>query len=164
MLEFIITLALILVFIWVFVDDIRKRSVHVLSFVLIFSLSILCNVDNKRLSTDLFLDLVFNLLFVAVLSIFILGYLSVRYKAHPIEFRRYIGAGDLLFWIAITPLFPMAGFVPHFVASLVSTLILHWFFCLLPFYKGTTVPLAGIQGLYFAFVCTYQLSLSIYEN
>lgn len=158
------TVALISIFVWVFLDDFRQRSVHVSSFALIFALSIFSSIDEKNAIPDLFLNAIVNFLFVLLLTTVVLGYIFIRYKARPKDLQHYIGAGDLLFWIAIIPLFPTSGFIPHFVASLVSALVLHWIFLFFSFYRGTTVPLAGIQGLYFASVLGYQLSPGIYES
>jgi hypothetical protein len=135
------TLAIVLLF--VFIQDIKNRSIHIILPVLVFGIAMVINY----LSVDLnFKDIAYNSAFILINIIGIVIYFSIKNKAliNPID--TVLGLGDVVFFIAITPLFSFRTYILFFIIGLMFSLIAHGVYTL--FAKSKTIPLAGYLALF----------------
>jgi hypothetical protein len=89
------------------------------------------------------------MIFVLVNLIGLCFYFSLKHKKiiNPID--TFVGLGDIVFFLAITPLFNKSDYILFFVFGLIFALILH---IGLSFIKpSNTVPLAGYMSLFLIF-------------
>ena len=87
--------------------------------------------------------------------VFQLALLSVYFAWKKISFRQfwkeYMGLGDVLFFILLALVLPFPFFPLFMVGSLILSLLLA-----VVAFRGTTVPLAGLQALLLAVVLAVQ--------
>ena len=85
---------------------------------------------------------VFFLITLGVLTI----YMSLKSKQFLNPFQNYFGLGDLLFYIAITPLFLLQKYILFFILSMVFAVVMQ--LGLKKIIKQESVPLAGFSALF----------------
>lgn len=71
--------------------------------------------------------------------------MSIKNKQFLNPFQNYFGLGDLLFYIAITPLFLLQKYILFFILSMVFAVAMQ--LGLKKIIKQETVPLAGFSAL-----------------
>lgn len=124
-------------------QDLRYRAIDVRIVVVVF---VLCLIRNY-LSTyvDIY-DFLISVGFVAFLLISLIAYFSVKHKRffNPVDSE--IGTGDILFFLAITPLFYFKDYILFFTTSLIFSLAL--FFIFRSRLEKRAIPLAGFISLY----------------
>lgn len=139
-------LFLLAALIFVFFQDWKYRRIHVVLPLSIF-LASLYLIYLKSLS---FKNMLLNTAFFLVtLSILVL-YMSLKSRKFLNPFEHYFGLGDLLFYVAVTPLFILPNFIVFFILSMIFALVLQ-----LAFKKmmaAHTVPLAGFSALFLGMV------------
>lgn len=87
-----------------------------------------------------------NLVFVFVVIAFLMLYVSVKRGKPTNIFKVDFGLGDLLFLIAITPLFIGLNYILFFISGMFLSGIIHW---ILSFSKeNSRIPLAGYLAVY----------------
>jgi hypothetical protein len=154
----ILLLAVVILFIILAYQDIRYRQIQWILLLAIVVLS--ASWGMTRLSLEALLThAAFNLSFIAFNFVLIVGYVHIRFKASLRSvFEQYLGIGDVLFWISITPLFSFYLFVVFFLVSLILSL---FGFVLLRAISIRsplkTVPLAGFQAVFYGTVLTAYL-------
>lgn len=125
--------------------DVKTRMIHIVLPVLVFCLATLINY----ISDDLKLSyIIYNTGFVLVNIIGVTLYFSLKSKSliNPID--NSIGLGDIVFFLAITPLFNLKTFILFFIAGLVFSLFVYGITSL--FKRVRTIPLAGYLSLFLA--------------
>ncbi len=130
----------------IFAQDFRSREIHILPPLFIFIICIYINFKSIELES---LSIVYNMIFVLVNLIGLCFYFSLKHKKiiNPID--TFVGLGDIVFFLAITPLFNKSDYILFFVFGLIFALILH---IGLSFIKpSNTVPLAGYMSLFLIF-------------
>ena len=143
MLSFL-TLFLIVVLIFVFFQDLKNRTIHVGLPIAVFLLSVFINY----LSRDLELKFIaYNMAFILINIIGLVLYFSFKNKRFINPIDRFIGLGDLVFFLAITPLFHLKVFMLFFIFGLLFSLLIHMVFVF--FKQKKTIPLAGYFSLFF---------------
>ncbi len=147
-LEYILLITTLL---FVLYFDVRKRKIHVILPILIFCFAIFINYTSNDLQL---INILFNVGFLIINILGLTLYFSLKTKAlfNPID--RAIGLGDIVFFVAITPLFEFKTFVLFFIAGLLFSLFLH--LILLLFKKMKTIPLAGYLSLFLAISIVVQ--------
>lgn len=140
---------LMVLFLVVFVQDMKDRSVHVALLVGLFLTVCAFRYVAMADRLSLMVNTAINLLFVGVQLCLLSVYIVLRFRGTVSSILNYIGLGDILFWVAICPLVNFPDFIVHFVASLFLALMLHVVLCRFSFYSGKSVPLAGMQGIYY---------------
>lgn len=134
---------LIIVLLFVLYFDAKQRAIHIILPLLIFGLSIVINYASHNLE---FLNIVHNTLFLGINMFGLMLYFSLKNKRlfNPID--TVIGLGDIVFLVAITPLFQLKTYILFFIAGLLFSLVIHittqWF------KKVQTIPLAGYLSLF----------------
>lgn len=123
-------------------QDIKNREIHIVLPILIFVLSFLLSGNNtKEHLLAILQNTAFFLLILGILTL----YMSVKNKSFLNPFQNYFGLGDLLFFIAITPLFIIRNYIVYFIASMLFAILLQ--LILQKKMKHSTVPLAGFASL-----------------
>ncbi|MEW4923118.1 prepilin peptidase [Algibacter sp. 2305UL17-15] len=134
---------LIVILGFVFFQDFRKRTIHVALPIILFLLALVINYK----STDLRLNCVaYNMAFVLMNIIGLVLYFSLKNRKFINPIDTYIGLGDIVFFLAITPLFNFKPFILFFILGLLFSLLLHLGFVL--FKQVKTIPLAGYLSLF----------------
>jgi len=138
-------------------QDIKDRTIHVLWFVVIF---IATGLINYELTND-WIDSVYALLFLIVNISVLFLYTSVKNKRIINIFQSHLGLGDVLFFIAIIPLFSVRNFILFFITGMIVSMILHLLFN--TFQKQLTIPLAGYLSLFLISILSYSFISSNYS-
>jgi hypothetical protein len=135
--------ALSLVFLVIFYQDVKNRTIHVLLLIILFVLGLITNYCFFGKG----IEWLYNLGFVGVNLIGITIYFSLKHKKfiNPIDYL--IGLGDILFFIAITPFFLIREYIVFFTLSLIFSLVLYYLVRI--FKVVNTIPLAGYMSIFF---------------
>lgn len=129
------------VLVWIAVQDIRERRISLVALLLLFGLGILyaglvfqwSEVPEKILANSLFGSL-----------ILVSGTLMVRIRKPGGRVSSFIGAGDFLFLLAISPMFSFGSFLVFLNTSIIITLLLFGILRLgNTVTKNVSIPLAG---------------------
>lgn len=125
-----------------FYQDWKFRAITWLVFPLIISVTLLIfwqlGFNWKILGS--------NLIFVTIVMLVLFFYVSLRERKFTNIFENHFGFGDVLFFIAISPLFGITNFILFFISGMILSGIVH-----LIFSKNSTkqtIPLAGYLALY----------------
>ncbi|MBR9855989.1 MAG: hypothetical protein GYB37_15715, partial [Algicola sp.] len=117
--DFILEITLFTVLAVVVYQDIKMRLIHSVLPVLIFGLAIILNrnklVYEEWLQSILFL--VFNLVVVSL-------YFSLKKRTLINPLNSLIGWGDILFLIALVPLFTFRAYLIYFIMGMIFSLCL----------------------------------------
>ncbi len=129
-------------------EDFRFRQIRVLFFVMFFVSLFLLLIIIWPLSVLIHNTLV-NLLFMSVQIAALQIYFWVKEKRWSWIFDRKLGWGDVVFWLCILPVWPLMPFVLFLISSLIFSLLSYLLFFRK---KNATIPLAGLQALFFLLV------------
>jgi len=134
---------LILILLFVIYQDVKSRTIHIVLPVAVFIITLYINHNVSYLE----LSGVFpNILFILINMIGLVLYTSLRNGKMSNPINKTMGMGDVLFFIALTPLFNLKPFILFFVSGLLFSLVLFGFNSL--FKKVKTIPLAGYLALF----------------
>jgi Flp pilus assembly protein protease CpaA len=134
---------LLLCLILVFIQDIKYRKIHVILPIVIFIVSFFVIPLKKY---DLLEILLFNTGFFFITLGILTLYMSLKSKKFLNPFEHYFGLGDLLFYVAVTPLFLLKNYILYFILSLIFAILMQ--FGLKKIIREETVPLAGFAALF----------------
>jgi hypothetical protein len=150
---FVILCLSLFIIIW---QDFKQRAIHFSLPILVFLLSLVINYLKEYLD---FLDIVKNIGFVAVNILGLVLYFSFKNRKliNPID--SMIGLGDILFFVAITPLFILKDYILFFILGMGFSLILH--LIINSFKKQINVPLAGYLALFLVGVVFFENILNL---
>ncbi len=87
-----------------------------------------------------------NIGFVVINIIGVTLYFSFKNKSFVNPVDSMIGLGDILFFVAITPLFNLKSYILFFIVGMLFSLVIH--IIVNAFKKQKTVPLAGYLALF----------------
>ncbi|MEO9531926.1 MAG: hypothetical protein ABJG68_15760 [Crocinitomicaceae bacterium] len=140
--EIFLDIALILTLFLAFVQDWKSRSIHVLVFMVIAGIAI-----GKLTLSSFDLALAgYNCLFVFAVIGLLMVYVSLKSGKGVNIFKEHFGLGDLVFYIAITPLFGSRNFILFFISGLILSAVAHLIVILVK--KDSPIPLAGYLSIY----------------
>ncbi len=151
----LLTFVLIIILLFVCFQDLKKRTIHVGLPILIFLLALFINYRSPELD---FMVILYNIVFVCINIIGLTLILSFKNRAFVNPIDTSIGLGDLVFFIALTPLFSLRSFILFFILGLLFSLLTHSIFTL--FKHVQTIPLAGYLS---AFVVISILIKTFFE-
>jgi hypothetical protein len=134
---------LLLCLVLIFIQDIKHRRIHVILPIVIFSISFFIIPLKKYDLVEI--SLLNTGFFFITLSILTL-YMSLKSKKFLNPFEHYFGLGDLLFYVAITPLFVLKNYILYFILSMIFAILMQ--LGLKKIIKEETVPLAGFSALF----------------
>ncbi len=152
MLYFLITILLISFGVMVF-QDIKYRHIHVVLPILVFVAAMYMNKDIIYIYDGL-KSLLFLIINFAAITI----YFSIKNSQPQNPFKTQIGIGDLLFLIAVIPLFSFRNFLLFFITGMVFSLLLYVLFQNKS--QPKTIPLAGYLSLYIMLLMIPNMFLS----
>jgi hypothetical protein len=126
----------------IFWQDNKIRQIHfLLPFVVFFSAYIL--VNNITSIHSIILN---NLIFLVITFSVLIIYMSIKNKKFSNPFKNYFGLGDLLFYVAISPIFLLKNYITFFVLSMIFAISVQYFFK--KHIKQDSVPLAGLSAFF----------------
>lgn len=128
----------------IFFHDFRSREVHILLFASLFLLSFSLTIYSGEHN---WIDFSIKSIFVLVNLLLLMIYARLRLKSLS-RLRESIGLGDIIFWLSILPFYRAQNFIILFCFSLIFSFIMHYVFLYFTMYKNRTVPLAGLQSLF----------------
>ncbi|WP_159025801.1 hypothetical protein [Aquimarina sp. Aq78] len=134
-------------------QDVKYRHIHIGLPILVFAVSMYMNKDVLIL-----FDSLKSLLFIGINFISIAAYFSIKQSKIQNPFKQYIGIGDLVFLIAVIPLFSFRNYMLFFISGMILSLILYAIFQNKS--EQNTIPLAGYLSLYIIIVMIPNLFLS----
>ena len=149
-----INIFLVIILIWITYQDIRNRHVHVFLLIALFSAAVIINYFSNNLNYFEALKIVgFVLLNMVGLTIYFS--LKSRKLINPID--KFLGLGDVIFLISITPIFTLKRYMAYFITGLLFSLLVHMLFK--NFVTDKTVPLAGYLSIYLIVLILVNLVL-----
>lgn len=143
MVTLITTLILTVILVFVFLQDFRSRTIHVVLPIVLFLLALVINYNSIDLEL---ITIIYNISFILINIAGLFLYFSFKNKKFINPIDSYLGLGDVVFFIAITPLFNLKPFILFFILGLLFSLLLH--FGIMFFKKVKTIPLAGYLSLF----------------
>ncbi len=135
-------IGLLLCLLAVFFQDWKYRRIHVGLPLAIFLFSLYVIQHENKI---LFKIIVYNLVFFLLTLIILILYMSLKTKKFLNPFQNYFGLGDLLFYVAIAPLFLLQNYILFFIFSMIFAIGLQ--LGLKKIIRENTVPLAGFSAL-----------------
>ncbi len=129
----------LIIIIW---QDLKQRAIHVSLPFFLFLIALVINFFTDHLDYMMSLK---NIGFVVINILGLVLYYSVKNKSIVNPIDSMIGLGDILFFIAITPLFDLKSYILFFIVGMLFSLILHIIVNTIK--KQKTVPLAGYLAL-----------------
>ena len=136
-----------LVNVLIFFQDLKERLVSIWTFpVLFFCFLLSALIQNNGLS-EVFPVITGNLLFLSIQFVLVNFYFFIKKKTFVSLINRYIGWGDVFFFLAITPLFSNILFILAYISGLIFSLFLVLLWNII-FQKTEKIPLAGLLALY----------------
>ncbi|PXY43138.1 hypothetical protein DMB68_22335 [Flavobacterium hydrophilum] len=142
----------------IFFQDIKYRRIHIILPIVIFGISFLIVPLKKYDLVEIFL---FNTGFFFITLGILTLYMSLKSKKFLNPFEHYFGLGDLLFYVAITPLFLLKNYILYFILSMLFAILMQ--LGLKKFIKEESVPLAGFSAL-FLFIILLKDSLIDFQK
>ncbi|RED45649.1 hypothetical protein DFQ02_10827 [Seonamhaeicola aphaedonensis] len=150
------TIILIGVLVLVFIQDFKNRAIHVMLPIGLLLAALVVNYTSNHLRL---LDIAYNILFVLINLFGLMLYLSFKEKHFINPIDTYLGLGDIVFFLAVTPLFNFKSFILFFIFGLLFSLLLHiglkWMI------KINSIPLAGYLSLFLMLIIVDRHLLKI---
>ncbi|HQW94677.1 MAG TPA: hypothetical protein PLU58_02700 [Saprospiraceae bacterium] len=140
---------LAVLFFIVIVQDFKSKHISAILLPAILicagAISIISSGYQKSLET-----IGYNLLFVIVQFGLMYAYLKFKYSRTSQVIDKFIGLGDLLFLLAITPLLSLPEFIVAYLISLILSIIYFAFFSSIK-KENAEIPLAGMISVVMIF-------------
>ncbi len=136
----ILLVTFIAILVLCFYQDVRFRGIHWLIFPLILAGTIALNWNGLSLTT-----LIYNTGFLVFLLLGLTLYLSLKEQQLVNITKGYFATGDILFLVAMIPLFTFQWFVIFFTFGTIITLLFHLIAMMIKPQK--TIPYAGYMAL-----------------
>lgn len=139
----ITNIILIILLVGISYQDIRSRQIHIFLLSILLLITITLNYLTNGLS---YIDTIKIIGFVLINIIGLFVYYSVKSRRliNPID--KFLGFGDIIFLIAVSPLFTLNKFILFFVTGLLFSLFIH--LIIKNFSENKTIPLAGYLSVY----------------
>ncbi len=134
---------------WIAIEDFKFRMINWISIPLICLLLLIKSVSVIGFNESLKIILS-NSLFVIIQLALLTLYFFIRNKKLEWIVDRYIGLGDVLFLLAITPAFSLLNYLLFVVVSIFLIIILYTSFYLLKRAVDPQIPLAGLLAVFFS--------------
>ncbi|MBD3639229.1 MAG: hypothetical protein HUJ25_17870 [Crocinitomicaceae bacterium] len=141
--EIMLNIALIILLGLAFFQDNKGRSIHLLLLIALGAVNILLFAQ----TTFSWNIVLLNALFTITVLVLLVLYLSLKEGRLVNIFKTHFGLGDLVFLLAITPLFSNRNFILFFITGIVFSGCTHVLMSQLK-RTGETVPLAGYLAIY----------------
>lgn len=138
----ILLILLVVTLVILFIQDIKHRLVHVgLLILLLFITLVYWYINNFEIRL-----LLFNFAFIIVNLGSLKLYTIMTKKEKTDDLIYGLGLGDILFFIAITPLFSTLNYILFFISGLFVSMLTHLLVSIKT--KNKLIPLAGYLSIY----------------
>ena len=141
----------------IFWQDNKMRQIHVVLPVVVFLCAFIFIKNFPAKYTVVFSNLIF--LFTSFVAL--ITYMSIKNKKYINPFKNYFGLGDLLFYIAISPLFLLKSYIVFFVCSMIFAIVIQYLFK--KYIAQDSVPLAGLSAALLIFIILNDTLFSWYQ-
>ena len=141
----------------IFWQDNKMRQIHVVLPVVVFLCAFIFIKSFPAKYTVVFSNLIF--LFTSFVAL--ITYMSIKNKKYINPFKNYFGLGDLLFYIAISPLFLLKSYIVFFVCSMIFAIVIQYLFK--KYIAQDSVPLAGLSAALLIFIILNDTLFSWYQ-
>lgn len=141
--------------------DFRFRYVQLYLFIVLFFLNMVNAVMVNDFSSVMIQSAINSGLLMLMIAVLWLYY-SIKGKGMEGFINRKLGSGDIVFWLAISPLFSLINFLLFLITSLLLVLFVSMVRLLLS-RKTDLIPLAGWQSLMLSFLIIPELFVSRYH-
>lgn len=150
----------------VVLQDFRERAI---SWFLPPLLFIVCGIKgfSALKAGELFSHTAFNILFIALQLLLLSGYISLKNKKWTNIIDTHLGAGDILFFIALSIAFTPLNFIVFYISGMLVTLSGFIIFRLSSRRAETEIPLAGgMAAVMIAamIACYFIPAMSFYDD
>lgn len=135
--------------------DVKDREIALYTLILLVVTGGFIALKQQSLTT-IGLFWILNVVFIGIQYGLLMVYLEIRYKEGRQIFSKWIGLGDLLFFLAISVYYPTNTFVFVYLACLLFSALV--FLSLRKYLK--TIPLAGFSAL---FILLYELYILVIQ-
>ena len=150
----LLNISILTILLLIFIQDIKHHAIHIaLPIVLIVLGSIKYNWQGWAIA-----HLVSSLFFLIMVLLGLILYVSIKFKKPTNPFDTLIGWGDILFFIAVIPLFHLTTYMLYFISGLLIAAIIH---IALGKKKEQQLPLAGYLSIYLIGLQLINMFLSV---
>lgn len=149
----LVLIALIAILTCIAYQDIKSREVSLFLYIGLFIFNIIY-VNNLITVGE---NLLYNILYLVIIFSILLLYFRLVHQIKKLsEFIDvYIGIGDLVYLIAITPLFTIYYYIMYFIVSLIMSLIVFKLFRI-----KKNIPLAGYMSIQLVLIISITFFLN----
>ena len=156
MMLFIAYICLLAILLAIAIQDVKYRVIHIGLLLLLFIIALTINYIDPYLNI---MQVVYNNAFIAINILGLFLYFSFKEKqfSNPVDSK--LGLGDILFFIAITPLLDLRLYIAFFICGLIFSLAIHLISNI--FRKVETIPLAGYLSIFMGFGFFLKVFLKI---
>lgn len=141
----------------IFWQDNKMRQIHIVLPVVVF----LCAFIFIKSFPFKYTVVFSNLIFLLTTFVTLITYMSIKNKKYVNPFKNYFGLGDLLFYIAISPLFLLKNYIVFFVCSMIFAIVIQYLFK--KYIAQDSVPLAGLSAALLIFIILNDTLFSWYQ-
>ena len=157
-------IAILILLVIVFVQDMRSRSVYWVLFPCLVFLFVLIKLLEHRPFADALQPTLINLAFLAVQFLVLSVYFSIKNARWVNITAGMVGLGDILFLVAVAFYVSFLNFLLFYVFSLVGVLLVWLIWQGLSSLKGKHIPLAGLQALFLGLFLTTDWWISPFNS
>lgn len=150
----IIKLLILVLLIWVFLQDLKYRAVYWFLFPLLASLFILTNLLQHLSYSSIAANTAVNAGFLLLQLLLISGYFSLKYRRWTNITRDLLGWGDILLLLSIAFYFPPLNFLAFYLGSLALILVILTIWKIVD-RQFKQIPLAGLQAAILAVLLVF---------
>jgi hypothetical protein len=137
--------SLLIVLVFIFLQDLKERAVNWYFFPLLLVFAILYKKGSTNMEI-LLENICFNVLFLFIQLGMLSLYFSLKKREWTNITREYLGVGDILFLLVIAPLFTPVLYILFYVISLFLIVLATVLIKMIKDFQKT-IPLAGLQSL-----------------
>jgi len=149
MIFYIVTFLILIIFLF---QDLKFRGINWFLFPLLLGITLFLNPSQLSPS---YTQMLMSILFLTVNLLVLFIYVSLKNKRLINIFKTHFGIGDVLFFIAVIPLFSFRNFILFFITGMIVSMVLH--LLLKHKQKKITIPLAGYLSAYLILILTINI-------
>lgn len=127
------------------ISDIKHRRIHLYWLILFFIIALAVSIIENKLYV-IGINILLNIGLIVYWTIAWIIYILIRYRVWTNPLSRHIGIGDILFFVAVTPLFALKEYLYFMIMAMTFSLV-WWCVTLLFKQKNKTIPLVATSGM-----------------
>ncbi len=135
-------IALVVLLVLTFVQDMKHRAIHFVLPLLTFVVALYVYFEEGHP----YQQLLTTFLFLAITMLGLFAYMSIKRRTLVNPINSDIGIGDIVFFIAVIPLFYVRAYILFFITGMLFSILCH--LALKHVIKNKYIPLAGYLSLY----------------